>query len=100
MDTNRKFISFKELLAGKFNNEFTPIVIPCGNIRKAETVLNSTQISALYTILLHNGINDLDDQRPKNIALDLKELGESFQNKFNYEVFVLGVTPRGKLYQN
>ena len=100
MDSNRKFINFKDLLAREFNNKLTPIVIPCGNIRKAESILNSTQISTPHIILLHIGINDLDDQRPENIALKLKELSESFQNKFNCEVFISGVTPRGDHYQN
>ena len=100
MDSNRMFINFKELLAGEFNNKLTPIVIPCGNIRKAESILNSTQISTPHIILLHIGINDLDDQRPKDTALKLKELSESFQNKFNCEDFISGVTPRGDHYQN
>ena len=43
MDSNRKLINFKELLVGEFNNELTPIVIPCGNIRKVESILNSNQ---------------------------------------------------------
>ena len=30
--------------------------------------------------LLHIGINNLDDQQPKDISLDLKELAESFHN--------------------
>ena len=92
MDPNRKFINFKEVLTGEFNNELTPIVIPCGNIRKAESILNSAQISTRHVILLHIGINDLDDQGPEDIALDLKELAECFQNKFNCEVS--GVTRR------
>ena len=76
IDSNRKFINFKELLAREFKNKLPPIVIPCGNIRKAESILNSTQISTPHLILLHIGIKDLDDQRPEDIALDLKELGK------------------------
>ena len=88
------------MLAGEFNNELTPVVIRCGNIRKAESILNSTQISTPHIILLCIGINDLDDQILEDIALDLKELAESFQNAFNCEVFVSGVTPRRDHYQN
>ena len=51
MDSNRKIINFKEPLAGEFNSELTPIVTPCGNIRKTESILNSTcQISTLHII--------------------------------------------------
>ena len=97
MDSNRKFINFKEVSAAEFNNNLTPIVIPCGDTRKAESILNSIQIRTPHIILLHIGINDLDDQRPEDITLDLKELAESFQNKFICEVFVSGVTPRGTI---
>ena len=100
MDSNRKFINFKKMLAGEFNNDLTPVVIRCGNIRKAESILNSTQISKPHIILLCIGINDLDDQILGDIALDLKELAESFQNAFNCEVFVSGVTLRRDHYQN
>lgn len=50
--------------------------------------------------LLHIGINNLDDQQPKDISLDLKELAESFHNKFICGVFVSGVAQRGYHYQN
>ena len=66
---------------------------------KAKAILNSTQISTPHIILIHTGIN-LNDQRPKDITLNLKELPERFQNKFNCEVFVSGVIPRGEHYQN
>ena len=58
MHSNRKFINFKELIAGEYA---TPVAIPCGNIRKAESILNSTQISTPLLILFQTGINNLDD---------------------------------------
>ena len=97
MDSNRKFMNIKLLLAEEFNNKLTPIVIPCGNIRKAEIILNSTQISTPHVILFHIGVNNLDDQQLKDIALYLKELAESFQNIFNFEDFVSRVTLRGTI---
>ena len=100
IDSNRKFIGFKEFLAGESDNKLTPIVVICGNIIKAESILTSNQINMPHIILLHIGINGLDDQQPEDIASDLKDLAESFQNKFNCEVFVSGVTPRGDHYQN
>ena len=54
MDSNSKFINLKELLAGEFNNKLTLIVILCGNIRKDESILNSTQISTPHIILVWN----------------------------------------------
>ena len=62
MDSNRKFINFKEFLAGEFDNKLTPILIPCSNIKKAERILTSNQIKMPHKILLRIGINDFDDQ--------------------------------------
>ena len=39
MDSNRKFINFKELLAGEFNNKLTPIVTQCDNWGWVEKVI-------------------------------------------------------------
>ena len=33
VDSNRKFINFKKLLTGEFDNKLTPIIILCGNTR-------------------------------------------------------------------
>ena len=42
MDSNRKFINFKELLLTE-EEETNPVVIPCGNIKRAEEILKTNQ---------------------------------------------------------
>ena len=43
MDSNRKFINFKELLLTEEEEETNPVVIPCGNIKRAEEILKTNQ---------------------------------------------------------
>ena len=45
MDSNRKFINFKELLLTE-EEETNPVVIPCGNIKRAEEILKTNQIDS------------------------------------------------------
>ena len=44
MDSNRKFINFQEVLLTE--EETNPIVIPCGNIKRAEEILKKTKLIA------------------------------------------------------
>ena len=45
INSNRKFINFKELLLTE-EEETNPIVIPCGNIKRAEEILKTNQIDS------------------------------------------------------
>ena len=62
MDTNRKFIDFRELLSNETEDRGHIVVIPCGNVRKAETLMISPKITDPSKILIHVGMNDIDDQ--------------------------------------
>ena len=42
MDSNRKFINFKEMLLTE-EEETSAVVIPCGNIKRAEEILKTNQ---------------------------------------------------------
>ena len=94
MDSNRKFINFKELLSTE-EEETNPIVIPCGNIKRAEEILDSP-----HQIILHIGIYDIDTQDTRGIVVKIKTLAEVYQSRFNCEVFVSEVTPRGDQYNS
>ena len=65
MDSNRKFICFKKQIA-------SIITIPCGNINKARNILKSRDISNPSKILLHVGINDIDNEHPEDIVYKLR----------------------------
>ena len=99
LDSNRKFINFKELLLTE-KEETNPVVIPCGNTKRAEEILKTKQIDSPHQIMLHIGIYDIDTQDTRDIAVKIKTLAEAYQARFNCEVFVSEVTPRGDQYKS
>ena len=99
MDSDRKFINFKELLLIE-QEETNPVVIPCGNIKRAEEILKTNQNDSPHQVILYIGINDIDTQDTSNIAVKIETLADAYQTRFNCEVFVLEVTPRGDKYNS
>ena len=99
MDSNRKFINFKELLLTE-EEETNPVVIPCGNVKRAGEILKTNQIDSPHQIILHIGINGIDTQDTRDIAVKIKTLAEAYQTRFNCEVFVSEVAPRGDQYNS
>ena len=99
MDSNRKFINFEELLADGHPNS-SVIVIPCGNINSAKKILNSQKIVDPLKILLHIGVNDVDDYHLQDLAFQLKNLAEKFHNKYGCQIFVSYVTLRNDHYES
>ena len=99
MDSNRKLISFEKLFAeGLFDQNALIITIPCGNINKARNILKSRDISNPSKILLHVGINDIDNEHPEDIVYKLRLLAEEYKEKFKCEVFLLDITSRKDQY--
>ena len=86
MDSNRKFIDFRELLSSETEDEGQIVVIPCGNVRKAETLMNSPKITDPSKILIHVGVNDIDDQYSEDIANNFVSIAKRFQEKFERKV--------------
>ena len=99
LDSNRKFINFKELLLTE-KEETNPVVILCGNTKRAEEILKTKQIDSPHQIMLHIGIYDIDTQDTRDIAVKIKTLAEAYQTRFNCEVFVSEVAPRGDQYNS
>ena len=99
MDSSRKFINFKRMLLTE-EEETDPVVIPCGNIKRAEEILKTNQIDNPHQIILHIGINDIDTQDTRDIAVRLKTLAKAYQTRFNCEVFVSEMTPRADQYNS
>ena len=99
MDSNRKSVNFKELLLTE-EEETNPIVISCGNIKRAGEIFKSNQIDSPYQIILHTGIDDIGAQDTRDIAVKIKTLAKAYQTKFNCEFFVSEVTPRGDQYNS
>ena len=70
MDSNRKFINFNQLVDGNLKKGKVR-VIPCSNITSAEKIPESHEIDNPSKLLLHIGINDIDNTEPQNIVKDL-----------------------------
>ena len=78
MDSNRKFMNFKELLLTE-EEETNPVVISCGNIKRAEEILKTNQIDSPHQIILHIGINNIDTQDTSDIAVKIATLAEAYK---------------------
>ena len=86
MDSNRKFIDYRELLSNETEDGGQIVVIPCGNVRKAETLMNSPKITDPSKTLIHVGVNDIDDQYSEDIANNFVSIAKRFQEKFERKV--------------
>ena len=93
MDSNRTFIDFRELLSNESVDGGQIIVIPCGNVRKAETLMNSPKITDASKMLIHVGVNDIDDQYQENIVNSIVTIAKKFQEKFKCKVYLSDITP-------
>ena len=57
-------------------------LITCENVNSGESILKYPKIVALIMILLHIGVNDIDEQHPQELAFNLRNLAERFRKKF------------------
>ena len=48
---------------------------------------------------MHIDVNDIDEQRPQDLAFNLRKLAEKFHRKFECQIFLSDVTPRGDYYE-
>ena len=92
MDSNRKFINFKELLS-KENSNGSITVIPCENVNSAEGILKSPKIVKPSKMLLYIYVNDIDEEHPQYLAFNLTNLAEKFRRKFELpSILIRGYT--------
>ena len=99
MDSNRKFIDFRELLSNEIVDGGQVVVILCGNVRKGEALINSPKITDPSKLLMHVGVNDIDDQYPEDIANNLVTIAKKFQEKFKCNVYLSDITPQNDHFQ-
>ena len=93
MYSNRKFIDFRELLSNETVDGGQIIVMPCGDVRKVETLMNSPKITDPSKMLIHVGVNDIDDQYQEDIVNNLVTIAKKFQEKFKCKVYLSDITP-------
>ena len=87
-------IEFRKLLSNETIDWGQIVVIPCGNVRKAETLIYSPKVTDPSKILIHVGVNDIDDQYPEDIGNNLVTIAKKFQEKFKCKVYLSDMTPR------
>ena len=87
-------IEFRKLLSNETVDGDQIVVIPCGNVRKAETLIYSPKVTDPSKILIHVGVNDNDDQYPEDIGNNLVTIAKKFQEKFKCKVYLSDMTPR------
>ena len=68
MDSNRKFIDFRELLTNEIVDGGQNVVIPCGNVRKAEDLINSPKIIANQTLAYKISKSNIEKVSRKNLS--------------------------------
>ena len=66
---------------------------------KTETLMNSPKIMDPSKILIHVGVNDIDDQYPEDIANNLVSIAKKFQENFKCKVYLSDITPRNDHFQ-
>ena len=92
MDSNRKNIFAKHLFPGK-----TVKIIPCGNIEKAEQIISDPFFLNAKGIILHFGVNDIEDESIPSYDGAYKILEVAYQTEAKFpmsEIFTSEITPR------
>ena len=81
MDSNRKFINFKELPSKEIPNRSITVIL-CENANIAESILKSLKIVKPSKMVLYIDVNDIDEEHPQYLAFNLTNLAEKFRRKF------------------
>ena len=99
MGSNKKFMDFRELLSNETEDGVQIVSIPCGNVRKAETLMNSPKIADTSKIIIHVGVSDVDNQYPESITDKLVSIAKKFQEKFKCKIYLSDITPQNDHFQ-
>ena len=97
MDSNRKNIFEKHLFPGK-----TVKIIPCGNTEKAKRIISDPFFLNAKGIILHFGVNDIEDESipSYDVAYKILEVANQTKAKFPMsEIFISEITPRMDRHQ-
>ena len=75
MDSNRRFID-KDKLWRECE------IKPCYHIKEAKELLNKipTSHDPPRAVLIHTGVNDIEDTSPEELFKEIKDLGHDFQS--------------------
>eukprot|EP00112_Aurelia_sp_Birch-Aquarium-sp1_P012970 Seg2731.7 transcript_id=Seg2731.7/GoldUCD/mRNA.D3Y31 product="hypothetical protein" protein_id=Seg2731.7/GoldUCD/D3Y31 len=90
MDSNRRFID-KDKLWRECE------IMPCYHVREAKELINtiSTSHKSPKAVLIHTGVNDIEDTSPQELFKEIKDLVHHFQNILPDTNLILSeLTPR------
>ena len=90
IDSNRKFVDFRELLLNEVVDVGQIVAKPCGNMRKIEV---------LVKILTHVGVSDIDDQYPEEITNNVVTIAKNLQEKFKCNIHLSDITPQNDYFK-
>ena len=90
MDSNRRFINTDKLWRDCE-------MVPCYHIKEAKELINkiSTSQDSPKAILIHTGVNDIEDTSPQELFKQIKDLVHEFQSILpNTKLILSELTPR------
>ena len=99
MDSNRKIISFRELLSNEIVDGGQVAVVPCCSMRKAELLINSPKITDPSKNLIPVGVDDIDNQHVEDTANNLVTIAKKFHKKFKCIVYLSDITGQNYHFQ-
>ena len=90
MDSNRKFIDKNKL----FPNEKT-LILACPTIERGREILQQTKFVDQHTIIIHTGVNDLENCSPQEVSNKFCELLLSYKTTYpTVKIIASSITPR------
>ena len=72
---------------------------PCGNMRNVKFIINSSKITDPSKMLMHVGVNDIDNQHPEEIAKNFVTISKKIRKKFECNVHLSDITLRNEYFQ-
>ena len=90
MDSNRKFIDKNKL----FPNE-KALILACPTIERGREILQRTKFVDQHTIIIHTGVNDLENCSPQEVSNKFCELLLSYKTTYpTVKIIASSITPR------
>ena len=90
MDSNRKFIDKNKL----FPNE-KALILACPTIERGREILQQTKFFDQHTIIIHTGVNDLENCSPQEVSNKFCELLLSYKTTYpTVKIIASNITPR------
>lgn len=92
MDSNRKFVDPGRMFPNKSVN-----IVTCGNLNSAKKIIEEPRFSDPQTLIIHTGVNDIEEQNitPNDVALKFEEVVARAKSKFpKSQVVISEITPR------